>query len=117
MERKDKNNSLVRRTLWEAYNKKCFYCKEPISFNNFQIDHLIPKSLGNEQAIETYELSENFELDSYYNLVPTCFPFNNRKRDNPYPKNQILLLSKFELSEQILKEFKKNTIAEYKLPK
>lgn len=93
MERKDKNNSLVRRILWEAYNKKCFYCKEPISFNNFQIDHLIPKSLGNEQAIETYELSENFELDSYYNLVPTCFPCNNRKRDNPYPKNQILLLS------------------------
>ena len=87
---KNKNDSVVRRTLWMIYNRKCFYCSKPIPYNNFQVDHLIPESLSKEEAIKLYDLEEYFELNSYYNLVPTCFPCNNRKRAATYDKNAIL---------------------------
>ncbi len=90
VEIKNKNDSVVRRTLWTVYNKKCFYCSKPIPYNNLQVDHLIPKSLIKEKAIKLYDLKEDFELNSYYNLVPTCFPCNNRKRSTTYDKNAIL---------------------------
>lgn len=85
-----KNDSLVRRVLWNAFNKKCFYCNEVLLYNNFQVDHVIPESFGRENAIKFYELAENFEIDSYYNLVPTCFPCNNKKRDKRFDKKHIL---------------------------
>ena len=52
IEIKNKNNSIVRSTLWNASNKKCFYCNNLIPYNNFQVDHLIPESLGKEEAIK-----------------------------------------------------------------
>ncbi len=86
----NKNDPVVRVTLWNAYIKKCFYCNNPIPYNNFQIDHLIPDSLGKNKAIALYDLQEDFELNSYYNLVPSCFTCNNRKRDSTYTKKTIL---------------------------
>ncbi len=90
VEIRNKNSPIVRRTLWTIYNKKCFYCSKSIPFNNFQVDHLIPESLNKDEAIKLYDLDEDFELNSYYNLVPTCFPCNNRKRAAVYSKNAIL---------------------------
>jgi hypothetical protein len=40
--------------------------------------------------VEKYGLSSDFELDSYFNLVPTCSTCNNRKRAKPYDKITIL---------------------------
>ena len=90
VEIKNKNDPITRRTLWNAYNKKCFYCNNPIPYNNFQVDHLIPKSLEKEEAIILYDLQEDFELNSYYNLASTCFTCNSRKRDAVYEKKTIL---------------------------
>ncbi|MFW9881345.1 MAG: HNH endonuclease [Candidatus Thorarchaeota archaeon] len=90
VEIKKRNNLIVRRSLWEAYKKKCFYCSRYISFNNFEVDHPIPKSLGKEEAIKLYELQNDFELNSYYNLVPTCPPCNKRKKDHPFEKQHVL---------------------------
>jgi len=87
---KNKSDSIFRRALWSAYNRKCFYCNNPIPFNNFQIDHLIPKSLGKDEAIALYDLQKDFEINSYYNFVPSCFTCNNRKRDSTYTKKTIL---------------------------
>ncbi len=46
--------------------------------------------MGNEQVSKMYSLSENFELDSYYNLVSTCFSCNNSKRAILFDKNTVL---------------------------
>lgn len=33
---------IVRKAIWETYNKRCFYCNEPISrYSTLQIEHII----------------------------------------------------------------------------
>ncbi len=91
VEIKNKGDSIVRRTLWNAYNRKCFYCNNPIPYNNnYNVDHIIPESIGNEEAIKLYDLQEDFELNSYLNLVPTCFVCNSKKSDKKFEKQHIL---------------------------
>jgi len=90
MEKKNKNDQIVRRTLWNAYNRKCSYCNNPIQYNNFNIDHIIPESMGNEEAIKLYDLEKGFELNSYLNLVPTCFVCNSKKSNKKFEKQHIL---------------------------
>ncbi len=85
-------DSLFREALWRSYKKQCFYCNKQLSLKTLQIDHVIPQSLGKENAIKEYMLEDDFELDSYYNLVPTCYVCNNSKRDKAYPKNQMFIL-------------------------
>mgnify|MGYP006277395959 CR=1 FL=1 len=109
MERKDPNDPIVRTVLWKGYDKKCFYGKELIRFNNFELDHVIPQSMDVKDAIETYDLLEDFELDSYYNLVPTCHPCNNRKRAKEFSEETIryymeLIRDKVEKIENIEKD-------------
>lgn len=87
---KNKADSIVRRALWNTYNKKCFYCNNPIQFNNFNVDHIIPESMGNEEAIKLYDLQEDFELNCYLNLVPTCFVCNSKKSNKKFEKQHIL---------------------------
>ena len=90
MDKKNKNDQIVRRTLWNAYNRKCSYCNNPIQYNNFNIDHIIPESMGNEEAIKLYDLEKDFELNSYLNLVPTCFVCNSKKSNKKFEKQHIL---------------------------
>lgn len=92
VEIKDINDLFVRSVLWKAYNKRCIYCRKYLPIKNMQIDHVIPKSLGKENAIKKYGLNSDFELDSYYNLVPSCPSCNNRKRAKLYNKIQILFI-------------------------
>lgn len=66
------------------------------------MDHLIPDSLGKEKAVILYDVPEDFELNSYYNLVPTCFTCNSRKRDAAYEKKTILFYLE-EIKKKILK--------------
>lgn len=90
VDKKNKADSIVRRALWNTYNKKCFYCNNPIQFNNFNVDHIIPESMGDEEAIKLYDLQEDFELNSYLNLVPTCFVCNSKKSNKKFEKQHIL---------------------------
>lgn len=38
------NRALLRWSLWEAQNKRCYICRDPFDFRHTQIDHIIPKS-------------------------------------------------------------------------
>ena len=98
---KNKADPFVRAALFKAYKGKCFYCSEIIRFNNFEIDHVIPKNIDKEEAIKKYSLS-NFEFDSYNNLVPTCFPCNNKKRATEYSIPRIISI--FEIIEPKIPE-------------
>lgn len=90
VEIKNKSDKYVRIALWLSYNRKCFYCSELINYNNFQVDHIIPKSIEKEKVINKYGLRSDFKFDSYLNLVPTCFPCNNKKRAKQFDKKAIL---------------------------
>lgn len=61
---------------------KCFWCEEPISFADCQIDHVIPFSVTTPIAElrEHYGLPASFEIDGFQNWAPSCVPCNRRKR-------------------------------------
>ncbi len=107
----------VRESLFKGHNKRCVYCRNPLLFKNMQIDHLIPKSYGKENAISNYGLNPDFELDSYYNLAPSCASCNNIKRAKAYNKIQILFIlnevkSKVPYIEEFEKKLRKLDIGE-----
>ena len=64
-------NRILRYRLWEESNKRCFYCGQPISFNEFiksseaEREHVIPKSLVFD--------------DSFANQVCSCRECNKEK--------------------------------------
>lgn len=58
----------VRDTVWKIYNGnkmqgKCYVCKEPISYKNFDLGHVIPIARGGSNRIK--------------NLRPICRSCNN----------------------------------------
>lgn len=114
---KSLEDPFVRESLFRGYNKRCVYCRNPLLFRNMQIDHIIPKSYGKERAISNYGLNPDFELDSYYNLVPSCASCNNIKRAKIYNKIQTLFIlnevkSKVPYIERIEKQLRKIDLTE-----
>jgi 5-methylcytosine-specific restriction endonuclease McrA len=69
-----KISNLLRKEVYNKYNGRCAYCGKALSFDNFQIDHVIP--------IKTikYSLKEENEVFNIDNLVPTFSIINHYKR-------------------------------------
>jgi len=57
----------LREAMLQVFGNKCFYSGRPIENNNFEIDHIVPKSRGGE--------------DSVYNYVLASKDINRKKRD------------------------------------
>jgi len=113
--KKNIKSIIVKHALWEAYEKKCFYCGELIkSWENLEIDHIIPRSLKDkhekfESLKKEFGLESDFEIDSYYNLVPTNSYCNKRKSNQIYNNKRLLFFlnlveKKIEKIEQIEKK-------------
>ena len=73
-----------RRAIWESFGKRCAYTTEPISWNDLQIDHIIPKTLATDSAAceaakAAYDLPAEFDINSFYNLLPTKAGLNRQK--------------------------------------
>lgn len=89
---KTKIDSLLRFTIFEAYDKKCFYTRVPLDYPDMEIDHIIPESLADkiDQIKAEYGLDKDFDINGYENLVPTRHDINNRKRNTLFDKNTTL---------------------------
>ena len=77
-------NIIDRQAIHEAYERKCFYCGEIVYFRELQIDHIIPESLLDKEdeykaLVKRLSLPNSFNINSYYNWVPTHSKCNNRK--------------------------------------
>lgn len=73
----------TKQAMWEAYNKKCFYCGENLAFKNIHSDHVIPQNLfeANDTATRVkYNLDANFNLNSIVNFVPSCQSCNSARK-------------------------------------
>jgi tetratricopeptide (TPR) repeat protein len=86
---------IKKTALWRAYNQRCFYCKKLIPFKFLEIDHILPEYLLSNyekvQAIkDEYGLDKNFEINSYYNWLPACYPCN-RDKGGTIPKKETAL--------------------------
>lgn len=63
----------LRLAIYEAYEGKCFYSREPVSYIDFEVDHIIPESQEPdiENIKERLGLDDDFYINSIENLVPS----------------------------------------------
>lgn len=86
-------SAIERLAFWEVYNKKCIYCDRPLErTSEMHIDHLFPQDLEQNEIRfneikKQYGLPDDFDLDSYENLVSSCGPCNRKKSNNLLSNN------------------------------
>ncbi len=88
----NKNDIIVRTVLWNSNKKRCFYCTELILFHDLEIDHIVPQNTSEQELNrikETLNLNTNFNLNSFYNLVPTHHNCNNRKSSKFFSESSL----------------------------
>jgi len=93
--KKYKFNLIERQSLYEAYDKRCFYCGELVYFRELQIDHIVPENLiHKKEKYETFitqsRLPNSFQINSYQNWVPSHSRCNNRKSGVMFDKKTTL---------------------------
>lgn len=118
MNKVNKKDEFIRRSIWEIYNSRCFYTGKPLDYADLELDHIIPESYKNrkddlKRVIEECGLPDDFELDSLFNLVPTNKYENRRKSDKELSlsaKLHYLGLARDNVSviEQRIEELKKS---------
>jgi hypothetical protein len=77
-------NNIEKFTIWNSYGNRCFWCGEPISYNDTTIDHVLPEKLIDNpdelKRIKTnYKLQDDFEINDFCNWVPSHSNCNARK--------------------------------------
>ncbi len=87
---KQKFSQNLRLAIWTAHNKKSGYENIPLSFNEMEIDHIIPERVllnpkeknEFEKWKEKYNLDDNFDIHGIENLCPSTREFNLLKYDH-----------------------------------
>ena len=83
----------TRVALWRANERKCFYCSEPVSFRDLEIDHVIPERISRRELralIRRLPLTADFHIHGTQNLVPAHRQCNARK-SGELPNDQTVL--------------------------
>jgi len=88
-------NIIDRQAIYEAYEKKCFYCGEIVYFRELQIDHIIPETILDKEVeykalVKRLRLPNSFSVNSYYNWVPAHSKCNNRKSGELFQDSAII---------------------------
>lgn len=90
---KTKIGDALRLAIYEAYKGKCFYTGEPVPYQDYEVDHIIPESLTTD--IDTIKkrlgLGDDFDINSVENLVPSRPGVNLRKNGQLFADNTLLL--------------------------
>lgn len=63
---KERSGAGLKSQIWEKFERKCFYCKEPVALNEFQLDHTRP-------------LAYLWPIDEHATCL--CAAHNNQKKD------------------------------------
>lgn len=89
---KTRIDDLLRLAIYDAYKGKCFYTGEPVSYIDFEVDHIIPESKASEIEIikQRLDLDADFHINSVENLVPSRPGVNLRKNDRLFLENAML---------------------------
>src|SRR6266536_1796879 len=83
----------IRVALWKANDRKCFFCSEPISFRDLDVDHLIPQKITRGDFVDLCKrlrLRGDFDVNGLYNLVPTHHDCNKRKAGSLFPDEALI---------------------------
>ncbi len=104
-------STIERAAIWEAHDKRCIYCREPISFTDLHIDHILPEELLDKpddlkRIKDEYDLNPKFSINSYYNWVPADISCNLRKSKRIFSKNRAIFF--LEIAESKYAQVKTN---------
>lgn len=90
---KTRISDTLRLAIYEAYQGKCFYTGKPVSYIDFEVDHIIPESLVSEMENikKRLGLGDDFCINSVENLVPSKPGINLRKNGELFSDNTLLL--------------------------
>lgn len=72
-----------RRAVYDKFDGHCAYCGNPIHFEAFQVDHVVPKHLSHFYKSEVMKQAVNANgdhVDSIDNMMPSCRRCNHYKR-------------------------------------
>jgi hypothetical protein len=83
-----------RYSIWIAHNRRCFWCRSIVEFQNIHIDHLIPRAASSRLAelISKYSLPADFQIDGFRNVAPACHQCNLGKGSIVFEPSPILLV-------------------------
>lgn len=73
-----------RYAFFLAYDRVCAYCREPLRFDDFEIEHIVPRRLSEDsvewqRVLQTLGLPEDFDVESDRNRMAACGRCNRRK--------------------------------------
>jgi hypothetical protein len=82
-------NKFERFAVYNCHDNKCYICRRPISYLEYEIDHVIPESLldrPNEltAVLIRFGLPHSFDLNSFDNWLPACGPCNRTKSNKVF---------------------------------
>jgi hypothetical protein len=80
--------------LYRTWGKCCVWCRRPIMYGLFEVDHLVPKSLTGEKlarALADYGLPASFDIYALPNLAPSCRPCNGSKGNRPVRRAPVVV--------------------------
>ncbi|KAB2489637.1 HNH endonuclease [Priestia endophytica] len=113
-----KSKPEIRYALWQAYKRKCAICGKPIEYTNLHVDHILAESLEKNseelnKVLKKYKLTNNFDINSLYNLRPACSYCNIQKSNHESPKEityRLLRKAKNKIKdiERGIKQFKED---------
>ncbi|WP_186576912.1 HNH endonuclease [Aquibacillus kalidii] len=81
----------MRRAIWKAHNKKCYYCHEDVSIRELHIDHFIPNSTDEnlkKEILNELKLERDFDFNGLKNLVPSHSLCNISRKGKYVPTAQ-----------------------------
>jgi DNA-binding XRE family transcriptional regulator len=90
------NNRELRKCIYVAHSKKCFYTGVLLNENEFDIDHILPVSLGGKDNISNYVLSSIKA---------------NRRKSNKYDieiTNKLILLNELLFVQKVIDLYNEN---------
>lgn len=76
----------LRLALWEAWDFRCAWCRQALTLQDVEVEHLIAKGLKGESREEQFArfgLELDYDLDSTENLVPAHRRCNGIKSNQP----------------------------------
>ena len=94
--RKHNFSNPERYAVWMHHDKVCYWCGEPLRFQEATVDHIIPENLIEkpaelEQTKKLYGLSASFQINDYCNWVPCHEHCNKSKSSKVFTPAPILL--------------------------
>lgn len=93
--------NIERRAFFEAYDARCFYCAQPLTYKESELDHLVPLSLEDTDqkwtVFEKLGLPTSYDLRGDQNIVVACSQCNSEKRALLLnPNRMAIMLAKAE---------------------